>query len=508
MKKKSWRKWLIVLLVIVVAAAVVLPQLLKQQGNVQLEQVSSYTVGRGDVAVTITGSGMLEVKDTLDVMLPANVEVSEVLVEQGDRVETGDVLAVLDRESLEYRAAELSAQLASMDQQLSVRREVSTIQAPIKGRVKYLPVDDGDDVIETVNAHGALAILSTDDLMQIEVETDAALEIGDEVKVKWASGSEKGQVISRIKGGYLITLDDKKAPYHENASVYDGAELIGEGVLEIHAPMAIYGNGGIIKTVHVKLDDAVTLNAKLFTLENEPATDAYRQTLADRQDVAEQLQMVLKYQLQPEITTSEAGIVNAVQAVEGKKLSSQDNSGEATGFVLGVGGAVKMVIDVDELDISNIALDQQAKVTLDAFASESFDAVVKRISYIGKATGSITNYEVELELIGDDRLLVGMNGSAVIQSQSVEDVVIVPLSVVHEDADGSYVYLLDSADQQVKTYITTGLANATYAEVLSGLKSGDRIAYSEHKNTFVTPLGVTVDADMMRNSPMGGMLGD
>lgn len=505
--KKRWGKWVILLVVLVVAAAVVVPKMM-QSDSTQAVSVSSYTVGRGDVAVTITGSGMLEVKDTLDVMLPEGVEVEEVLVEQGDMVQAGDMLLTLDQDSLTYRAAELSAQLATLDQQLSLRRETDTIQAPIKGRIKYLPADEDDEVIDVVNQHGALAILSTDGLMEIIIETEAALDINAEVKVKWNGGSEKGTVVSRTQKGYRITLSDEDAPYQATATVYDGTERLGMGTLEIHAPMAIFGNGGTIETIHYSTDDAVALNAKLFTLSNAPVANDYRKTMADRQDVAEQLQTVLKYQSQPYLLAEADGTVNEVLVADGKKIVCQDGSGEVRAMVLGIGGPVKMIVDVDELDVNNVAVGQTAKVTMDAFSSETFIATVQRISYIGKAAGSITNYAVELELQGDERLRAGMNGSAVIQSNQVEDVVIVPLGAVHEDSNGSYVYLLDDEDQQTKRSITTGLSDGSYAEVTDGLTDGDRIVYGEHKNTFVTPLGVTVDADMMTHSPMGGMLGD
>lgn len=505
--KKRRSKWVVLLVVLVLAAVVAVPQILKKDDS-KTVSVSSYTVGRGDVAVTITGSGMLEVKDTLDVMLPEGVKVEEVLVEQGDMIHAGDMLVTLDQDSLTYRAAELSTQLTALDQKLSMRRETDTIQAPIKGRIKYLPADEDDDVIDVVNQHGALAILSTDGLMEIVIETEAALDINAEVKVKWNGGSEKGTVVSRTQKGYRITLSDEDAPYQATATVYDGTERLGTGKLEIHAPMAIFGNGGTIETIHYSTDDAVALNAKLFTLSNAPAASDYRQTMADRQDVADQLQTVLKYQSQPYLLAQVDGTVNEVLVADGKKTVCQDGSGEAKALVLGIGGPVKMIVDVDELDVNNVAVGQTAKVTMDAFSAETFNAKVKRISYIGKAAGSITNYAVELELQGDERLRAGMNGSAVIQSDEAEDVVIVPLGAVHEDGNGSYVYLLDDEDQQTKRTITTGLSDGSYAEVTRGLTDGDRIVYGERKNTFVTPLGMTVDADMMTRSPMGGMRGD
>ena len=100
-----------------------------------------------------------------------------------------------------------------------------------------------------------------------------------------------------------------------------------------------------------------------------------------------------------------------------------------------------------------------------------------RISHIGEASGSITTYETQLNLTYDERLMDGMNGSAVILSDSVQNVLVIPLNAIYEDENGAYVNRLDASGTQNKVYITTGLSDGYYAEVTSGLSEGDQIAY-------------------------------
>lgn len=502
MKKKAKLIILLVVVLVVVAAVILLRPFTPKESTA----VESYTVGRGDVEVTITGNGMLEANDTIEINLPEGIEIDTVFVKKGDIVTEGDAIASLDVSSLQYRAAELSSQLTALDQQLGARKVKSTITTPVKGRIKYLPVSEDDDVIEAVNTYGSLAILSTDELMQVKLKTDSVLALNAEVTVKWNGGSENGKVASRIENGYLITLDDDDAPYLGRADVYYDATLVGSGTLEIHSPLAIFGNGGTIETIHYEMDDELEAGTKLFTLDNEPATDTYRQTLADRNEKAEQLQMVLMYENHPNVLASASGTINDILVTEGKKTVCTDGSGEMTAFVLGTGGATKMTIDVDELDINAVAVGQNASITLDAFSTEVFPASVTRISHIGEPNGSITTYETDLELAYDGRLMSGMNGSAVILADSVQNALVIPLGAIHEDANGSYVYLIGFGDAQQKVYIQTGLSDGTNAEVVSGLKEGDRIVYSVPKHGFTTPMGVTIDEDMMKNmSPMGGM---
>ena len=475
-KKKIW-PWILVLLIVALAVVfVVLPRLAMRNAPAA---TGSYTVGRGDVEVTITGSGKLEAEDTADIKLPVSVEVSTVFVKAGDQVAAGDALAALDVASLRYRAAELSTELATLDRKLGGWKAAGSITAPVKGRVKFLPAGEGMDVVEAVNQYGCLALLSTDGLMQLELQTSAALALNAEVDVRWADGSAAGTVAARIGGGYLITLEDDDAPYQAAAQVWDGDALLGEGTLEIHTPVAIFGNGGVIEKVNVKLDAQAYAGTTLFTLNNEPATDGYRQALADRNEKAEQLQTVLMYQYHPTVTAPVAAVVGEIGVAEGEKTASADGSSETTAFTLQTGGAVRMTIRVDELDVNTVQVGQNATITLDAFSTESFPATVTRISRIGEATGSITTYETDLLLNYDARLLDGMNGSAVILADSARDVLTLPLAAVHEDADGSYVLLLDANDAQTKLSIQTGLSDGTYAQVTDGLREGDRVVYTD-----------------------------
>ena len=281
------------------------------------------------------------------------------------------------------------------------------------------------------------------------------------------------------------------------ADVYDGANLLGSAPPMIHTPLAIFGNGGTIQNVHYDIDDLVSANSTLYTLDNEPATDSYRQTLADRAEKAEQLQTILFYQKSPNVIAGISGTVDNVQITEGKKTVSTDGSGEMVAFTLGTGGATKMTVDIDELDINAVSVGQQATITLEAFGTEEFPASVTRISHIGEASGSISAYSTDLALANDSRLMSGMNGSVMILSDSVHDVLVVPLNAVHEDANGSFVYVLDSGNAQNKIYITTGLSDGTYAEVTSGLAEGDHVAYTlTDSQTMLLPVQRIIQGGM------------
>lgn len=491
-KRKVW-PW--VLLAVVIVIAVLWSVLANAAAKLTATPYINHTVTSRDISVSATGSGRLASAHTTDIELPEGVIVAEVNAKVGDRVEAGDVLAILDEESLALRAAELSDELTALDRQLN-RSTVSAVYAPVKGRVKQIAVDKGDDVVSTLVAHGMLALLSADGLMQVEIVTDAQLPLYATVRVAWEGGAEDGEIAKATANGYLITLDDETAPYLAMADVFDAdGALLGSGMLEIHQPVGVFGTGGTIETIHCKVGDSVTTRSKLFTLDHEPASAAYTKALASRNDKAEEYTAVLLYQRDPRVLATESGVISSVAVSEGKAVAAATTTGGmAVAFTANTVGELKMSVEIDELDINSIVLGQVATVTMDAFPSETFEARVTHLSRIGQASGSITTYAVELTLSYDERLFEGMNGSAVITTNLASGVLCVPIDAIGEDKDGSYVYVV-SGESVTKVYITTGLSDGTNAEVTGGLAAGDVVQYvdtSANANAFM----------MMR---MGGM---
>jgi Membrane-fusion protein len=135
-----------------------------------------------------------------------------------------------------------------------------------------------------------------------------------------------------------------------------------------------------------------------------------------------------------------------------------------------------MVIAVDELDINSVVLDQEVNVTLDAFPAESYTAKIAHISKLGKASGNITTYSVELSLEYNERLLEGMNGNAVIMVERAENVLFIPIAAIYEDSTGTYVYIVNGKTQK-RVDITTGISDGVNAEVTSGLSVNDVVQY-------------------------------
>ena len=478
-KKKKTRVWLWILLAVI--ALIVIGVILLQSAikAASLPVYVSHTVETGTVERTITGSGRLASKDSQTLRLPGSVHVTSVSAEVGDVVKAGDVLATLDLDSLNDQANKVSADLASLDSDIASRTRVKRIEAPARGRVKYLPAKEGDDVLSVISDYGTLALLSADGLMQLEITTTEQLTLHSDVTVRWDGDSADGMIAEKTTSGYLVTLPDNGTPYQAKAQVFSGEKLLGEGILAIHSPVSVLAAGGEITDVAVEENTLVYAGNKLFSLQNAPDDASYRTALSQRNDKAMLYENLLVYLNDPRVLAPVDGLINEVIIEEDTDITeSTVSSGLSDAFTIHTGGAVKMDIDTDELDIDLVKLGQTGKVTLDAYPNESLDAEVTRISRVGTLDGTITTYPVEVTIGYDERLLEGMNGSAVILTSKKENVVLLPVELINEDSEGEYVYF-QSADGKSydRVAITTGLSNGVEAEITTGLKAGDVVWY-------------------------------
>jgi HlyD family secretion protein len=83
------------------------------------QQVDTVAVMRGDITARIEGSGTLTAAQTLELPFQTNGSVVQVLVDEGDTVTEGQVLARLDDRPLEREVANAEAALASARAQLA-----------------------------------------------------------------------------------------------------------------------------------------------------------------------------------------------------------------------------------------------------------------------------------------------------------------------------------------------------------------------------------------------------
>ncbi|GBC75981.1 Cobalt-zinc-cadmium resistance protein CzcB [bacterium HR07] len=134
-----------------------------------------------------------------------------------------------------------------------------------------------------------------------------------------------------------------------------------------------------------------------------------------------------------------------------------------------------VTVDIDEVDIREIALGQRARVTFEAYPDLKFPAEVSSIDYRAVAKGSTKAVSVTLKLLQNDpRLKPGFSAKAEIVVAEVKDALQVPLSAIRTVGGKSFVAVVrGGAIEQVEVQV--GLTTTEVAQILSGLHEGDRV---------------------------------
>lgn len=440
--------------------------------------VLSYEVTTGTISTVVSGSGTLQNVDTEAVTFPAGVELTEILVSYGDVVETGKLIATVDMGSVRTAMSELQTSIEDLDKQISAAegdKVNSQIKAGVTGRVKAIYADAGSNVADVMVEHGAVAIISLDGSMAVDVETED-LARGEHVVVVRGDSTEISGTVEYAAGGKATILVTDNGPALDEEVTVKTAEgtEIGSGALYVHNPLAVTGYAGTISRVNVAENQAVNAYSVLFALTNRETSANYDALLRQRQEAEDTLLELLKIQRSGGVTSPISGSIYQVSNLDALA------EGEVLTEVATVSPDLSMsvTITVDESDILSLEVGQQTDVTIKSIGDEAVAGTVTEIDRSG-ASGSYTAVVTFDKMTG---MLPGMTASVDVRIEGVDDAIIIPADALNRTSTGAYVYT--SYDEETQQYggrvdVVTGLSNNNYVEIKSGLAVGQTVYYTE-----------------------------
>ena len=507
-KRKLIRTVLIiiaVIAVILIGAVIILRKNVEKRFAAAAAEVQSYQVTTGTIHTIVSGSGVLTEEDLEEITVPSGVEINEVMVDAGNTVQKGDLLATVDMATVMTSLSSLQDQLDDLDDDINAAKgeEASTIiSAGISGRVKIIHAEEGQDVSLCMAEHGSLAVLSLDGYMAADLETDK-LSKGDEVTVTRENGQVlEGEVSAAAGGSVTVLVTDNGPKYDEEITVStaDGTE-IGKAKLYIHNPLGVTGYAGTIRTVVAKENAAVSNGSTLFNLKDTSFSANYDTLLRDRADLEEDLMALLTIYRDGALLSPMDGVVSSVEFDEDTAVVT---TGETAVLTLYPDVSTSITIGIDETDILALEEEQEAEITVSSVGEDIYPGTVTEISKVADTSTGVTQYSAEITLDKAPGMLAGMTADVDIKIEGTENVLIIPVDALHQTSTGSFVYT--SFDEETQQYggrvdVVAGMQNDNYAEILSGLQEGDTVYYTEQENIFA------YFASMMGGGMGGGMPG-
>lgn len=138
---------------------------------------------------------------------------------------------------------------------------------------------------------------------------------------------------------------------------------------------------------------------------------------------------------------------------------------------------------IEEADRGRLTSNQNASVHVDAVPDSDFNGTVDSISTLAKLDFSgwppTKSFLLDLKIVGDDpRIKPGMKANARIVVNTIPNSILVPTQAIFPNNGSSVVYVQDGA-RFMQRPVTVGHRSGETAQIISGLKNGERVALKD-----------------------------
>jgi HlyD family secretion protein len=323
-------------------------------------------VQRGDITVDISAVGNLAYSQEEELSFDTGGTVSEVLVEVGDSVSEGDVLARLDMTEWQQNVTNLESTLVSRQQvQTQAEQNLSVAERKVTKQEDAVTAAEQavDDAEYNISVQERSVIQAQIDIANAEMNyQDLNLQVHFGTGDTWINTklylAEQSLTLARAK------LDDA------NRNVEKAKESV------VTAEKAV-------ESAKLDVIDAQTA----VTMAQASLTKA-QQDVADAQNALDEAKAT-----HPELTAPFNGLITAINTKSGSTIYK--------------GGAIVTIVDpnkfkaevlVGETDITNVKLNGNATVELDAITGITIPAKVTSISPTATVSQGVVSYQVRVEL--------------------------------------------------------------------------------------------------------------
>jgi len=444
------------------------------------------TVQRGDLTIDIAAAGNLALSLVEDLAFEMSGTVEEVLVEEGDSVEEGQVLAKLDT--------------SEWDKELT-KLEIDLLQAEINLRNAELALEQAEEPYSRDDIKSAEAAVDSAEasLEYAEWQLDEAEDLGDEELIRrYQSEVIRAEANLVSAEANLEAMEDAPDPDEvaikelqlqlAEARFEDAKEAL-EEALE-NGPEIIAPFDGFITEVNVEGGDEVLKGTVAVTLADPDSFEA--DILVSEMDILQiklggeawvQVDAMQGLSLPAEVThvsptaTIQSGVVNYEVKVEVQSLE-----------------AVMQQRQQAMQDITPGEIPERLKQAIEAgqITQEQAEEMMKQMQEgQGGQQGQLPTVTPE-----DFQLMEGLTITVSIIVDERSDVLLVPNGAITTQGRQTYVQVVLPDGTTEERAIQTGISNWQYTEVIEGLSEDEQV---------IVPQGTTTTPTTSQPRPRGPM---
>ncbi|MEH2109556.1 efflux RND transporter periplasmic adaptor subunit [Nostoc sp.] len=431
------------------------------------EDIAQLTVpvAAQNVTLRITASGKVVPVQSVNIS-PKNPGVlSQLYVEQGDRIQQGQILARMDSAGIEAQRSQYRANLAQSQAQLAQAVAGSRPQEIAQARARLAQ--------SQAQLAAAKAGNRPQEIAQSQSQVDAAQArvnyTSEQVKryqYLYKEGAEKKQLLDQA------VSDDKSARAN---------------LEEAKKRFSLVQSGTRTEEIDQRQAAVNEARAALVLLEDGTRSEEIVQRQAAVASAEAQLKGV---QVQLEDTIIRAplsGIVTQKYAEPGAFVTpttSASTSASATSSsIVAVARGLEILAQVPEADLGRMKQGQQVEIVADAYPDQVFKGHVRLIAPEAVVEQGVTSFQVRVALdTGIDKLRSGLNVDLTFLGDRVNNALVLPTVSIVTEKGKTGVLVPDAKNKPQFREVTVGAQIQDQTQILGGVKEGDRIFVNPPKD--------------------------
>ncbi len=485
-------------LILAALAAVVLVggfMLLRSRSQTQANG-TTYEFGkvtRGDVRNFVTATGTIQPWKTVDVKSNIAGRIDRLAVDLGDRVEAGQLIAIIDPTDAEAAVKKADADLASARARAAQARVSKTVQPALTSsaiKQAQAGVESARKSLEQSKQsrqelQQQLAQLQDVTIPQNLEDSSASL---DEARASAETAqAEYDRQVQLLEKGYSSSREVEQARSQlatRKAALRTARQRA--QTIERQNQIAVSQLKSKLAQSQASIEESQARLAQQQATERTARTNAYQDDVK-RQDYLAALASIDKIEAErrqaakdlqyTRIVAPRSGVVIAKNVEEGTVVPSSRGSIGSTNALLQIGDTSRLwvVCQVDETDIGQIRVGQRTAIIVDAYPSLRVDGRVIRVDPQATVEQNVTTIPVTVEINEPDpRFKPEMNAECEFIVEEVKNVLTVPNEAVIEE-NGKYSVQELVASKTRTIAVEVGVAGQEATEIRSGLREGQEV---------------------------------
>ncbi len=436
----------------------------RRGGGLPAEELERLTVeaARSPLTLKIRVNGSVVPVRSVN-LSPKNAgRLERLLVNQGDVVAAGDLIAVMESRSLDSQFVQAKAR------QIQAEARLKELQA---GGTDVVVAQGEEDVrqartqmvVEAAQVREAEAQIAE---AQAQVnESQAQLDLAEQ-QLKRNLALESEGAISRDRLDELTTAANRA-----------------RANLERSRASQVRAEAGFLRTQAAQAQAQSRLDSAQLRLQDTSASERPELIEQAEAQVFEALGQVQAVEVQKEDTLLRApfdGIITQRYADPGAFVTPTTSASSTTSAtstsVVALAQGLEVRANVPEVDINTVLPGQIVEVSADAFPEQTFIGQVRLVSPEAVEEQNVTSFQVRVALkTGQEQLRSGMNVDLTFIGESIGNALVVPTVAIVTREGERGVLVPDRKNEPEFQLVTTGVSIGNETQILSGIDAGDRV---------------------------------